>query len=99
MIHIDEGTVAKIVICKDDPEQLACGVNTCPFHRVANITGLVQPAEDICDLPGEGGNILFMNCEANVRAQFQRYYKVRGVTNLSLRRLPKCLNAKPPQIE
>lgn len=73
--------------------EMACGMCKCPFHQYTRITSQ-HGIDSICNLPGDGGNILdqkpfWQNLEREVR------YKHGGKNFLAVARLPKCLALKP----
>lgn len=77
----------------DEDKGTACGGKACPFHHWARITNPLGPGDSICELPGDGGNVICCYPDAYPD---DRVIHVNGRSTCNHRRLPKCLALKPP---
>lgn len=69
-------------------DERLCGMKYCPFHQWAKVTNPLGPADSICKLQGECGNVLC--CDPD--------YWSRNVPDLgycNVERLPKCYKVRP----
>lgn len=87
--------IAKDSRGNEDVSDLACGMKFCPFHKWANLSGLRGPIDSICDLPGDGGNILQMV----LHDPWDEKWSFKQGDTLRIRRLSKCLKIRPLESE
>ena len=86
----------QIVIYKEDPTGLSCGMKSCPFHRWTNLGGHADtsPIDSYCALPGDEGNVL-MHVGHN-QEQFETSFQdSHGQSMRSVKRAQNCLSAMP----
>ena len=79
-----------------DPNEMACGMKYCPFHRWTSIFFHEAAIESICNLPGDkDGNVLVMGPNYHERSI---YVAGKNGENWSCtRRTDHCLKVKPPK--
>jgi hypothetical protein len=71
-------------------DERLCEMKYCPFHAWAKIMNPKGPGDSICNLPGEGGDVLF---SANFDGEYRR--KPKDLQYAGTERLPKCFKTKP----
>jgi hypothetical protein len=87
-------TIVTTVVPDDPRSEMACGMKARPFHQWAHIASpSLIPTESICNLPGEGGNVLTCYPHNGPRVT----YRVKGDKHehSSNPRVSKCLAVKP----
>lgn len=78
----------------DKVHEECCGMKYCPFHRWAKVTNPYGAVDSVCELPGDGGNVLqcypYNDNERTIRIELGE-----NVITCPVKRLPKCLILKP----
>jgi len=80
-------TLAETILTWRDERE--CGMKYCPFHHWAKVTNEHGPCDSICELPGEGGNVLWAQGIKTSGKRLPKCFKIKPLSDEFLKEHPE----------